>query len=1067
MLKEGLRLLRKRIRRSTQGCLTAPLPRKSFISFSHQKKIAEQLVRIGKHPYLNHTALKVVKPQFEEEGDDYRNIMALLKLAFNVNFSGYKESTINRRISRRMVIHQIEKAEDYVKLLRSDRGALQALFDDLLIGVTSFFREPETFQVLAEKVYPVILKDRSPQATIRVWVPGCATGEEVYSLAVSLREFMEKTGSITPIQIFGTDISDKNIEKARAGVYQDSISEHVSEERLKHFFSKIKQKYQIDKSIRDMCVFAKQDLTRDPPFSNLDLISCRNVLIYLRPEAQKRVIPIFHYALKPNGFLVLGKSESIGGYEELFSPIEKTPVYLKKIGQARIPLEIEVGDLFRGRQALKKQPNMGTLDVLQKEVERVLTSKFSPPGVVVNNELNVLLFRGNTSQFLLHGPGEASLDLMKMLRDELKLELQTAIFLARKENESVKREGIQFKHNRVHSQVDIEVIPIASPQLTEKFFLVLFESVSPLARGREKTKTTKEDVTGSLIEELKHELSSTKETLRRIIEEQESTNEELRAALEEVQSSNEELQSTNEELETAKEELQSTNEELTTVNDEVTRQNRELGRSHDDLTNLFGNIDVTVIVLDPALKIRLYTPEAEKKFNLIESDIGRPISDISLGIAVQNFEGLLREALERFSFNRMEIQDKKGEWYEMRLRPYLTADKKIDGVVLSFIDIDALLRNKVEIEKSRNLADTILATMVEPLVVLNDDLKLERANLSFYKTFEIDESAAKHQPISSIVDLPWNATEFKKAMQRVLANGEAITDLVVDRDFPKIGRRVMNLNVRQLSQDIKGSKMILVTFRDITHEKQIEEGLLKSKQELEQLVEDRTKKLQDVQRLATIGQTAAMVGHDIRNPLQSIVSASYLIKEETADMSNDKRKKSMMENLETIDEQTQYIDKIVSDLQEYSKPLDPRSEETDLQLLIKSRLARVPIPKNIEVDIQIESLPKIKTDQTCLARILTNLFINSVQAMPDGGRITIKANKENGNAVLTVEDTGIGVPEEAKSKIFQPLFTTKSKGQGFGLAVCKRLAEALKGDITFESEKGKGTKFTIKLPIEK
>ncbi len=667
------------------------------------EKIADQLIRIGKHPYLNHAELKVVKPKMEE-ADAYKNILGMLKLAFNVNFSAYKESTINRRISRRMVIHQIDKIDDYVKLLRSDRHALQALFDDLLIGVTSFFREPETFQTLVERVYPAILKDKTPEATIRLWVPGCATGEEVYSLALSLREYMEKTGATNPIQVFGTDVSDKNIEKARAGVYPDSIAENISEERLKHYFSKIDQRYQISKSIRDMCVFAKQDLTRDPPFSNLDLISCRNVLIYLKPEAQKRIIPLFHYALKVNGFLTLGKSESIGGYEDLFNAIDKTAVYQKRYGPPRIPLEIEVGEPYGRRQTITKKQAIAKPDEsLQSELERILVTKFSPPGVVVNENLDVVLFEGDTSKFLTHGPGEASLDLMKMLRDELKLEAQTAIYLARKEKAPVKREGVEFRYNGSYGEVDIEVVPFTSRQTNGRFQLVLFESLVPVPKGQVKPKLPK-DTSGTLIDELKRELASTKETLQTIIEEQEATNEELRAALEEVQSSNEELQSTNEELETAKEELQSTNEELNTVNEELTRRNRELGRAHDDLSNLFTNIDVTVIVLDPSLRIRLYTPSAEKIFHLIPADIGRPFDNISLGVNVQDMEAMLREVMDRLSPKQMQTQDKKGKWYEMRVRPYLTAEKKIDGVVLSFIDINSLMQAKDTRENKKSAA---------------------------------------------------------------------------------------------------------------------------------------------------------------------------------------------------------------------------------------------------------------------------------------------------------------------------------------------------------------------------
>ncbi|MFB3890294.1 MAG: chemotaxis protein CheB [Candidatus Bathyarchaeia archaeon] len=1029
-------------------------------------KIASELARIGKHPYLNHSKLRVVKPKVEE-ADSFQNILAMLKLSFGVNFSAYKESTLNRRISRQMVLHQIDKIEDYVNSLRSDRNVLQALFDDLLIGVTSFFREPDTFQVLAEQVFPILVKNRSPETPIRIWVPGCATGEEVYSIALALREFQEKEGNVQPIQIFGTDISVKNIEKARAGIYPDSISENVSAKRLKHFFSAADQRYQISKSVRDMCVFAKQDLTRDPPFSNIDLISCRNVLIYLKPEAQKRIIALFHYALKPDGYLVLGKSENIGGFEELFATVDKAPVYLKKAGTSRLPIEIELGEPFQERrQAIRKRTAEGPLDRLQKEIERLLMIRFAPAGVVVNNDLDVLIFQGNTSQFLVHRPGEASFDLMKLVREEFRLELQTAIYLAKKQKTSIKRERIQFKSNGDFCEADLEVVPLEIPKSSEKFFLVLFEAVAPSPK-RTRRKRFEEDTAGPMIEELKRELASTKETLQTIIEEQEATNEELRAALEEVQSSNEELQSTNEELETAKEELQSTNEELNTVNEELTRRNKEITRVHDDLTNLFGSIDVALIVLDPEFRIRLFTPTAERLFNLIPTDVGRPLSDFRLGMDVPNFEGLLREVMEGLGSKQMEVQDKKGRWYEVRLRPYLTADKKIDGVLLSFIDIDALVRSKQEIEKSRNFAETVLATMREPLVVLDADLKVAMANPSFYKTFDIEAGDAEQKSIYKVGDKQWQVSEFKQAIEKIGADGEPVNDIIIDHAFPKTGRKVLNVSMRQLYSKDAASKMILLTMEDITDRKRVEEELKKNTQSLEKLVEERTKKLQEAQRLAAIGQTAGMVGHDIRNPLQSIVSALYLLKNEIQALKDSEQKNSLTESVETIETQTSYISKIVSDLQDYARPITPVNEEIDVNRELDAVLSKARIPKNIHVEKIIDKdFPKIKTDQTCLTRILSNLVANAVQAMPDGGKLTLKAISEDSSAILTVEDTGVGIPEKLKPKIFQPLVTTKSKGQGFGLAVCKRLTEALLGNITFESQEDKGTKFTVRLPTK-
>jgi two-component system CheB/CheR fusion protein len=1034
--------------------------------------MAKELTRIGKHPYLNHTHLEVVKLKEEEkEEGNLQSILTMLKLAYNVNFSDYKESTINRRISRRLVLHQIDRMEDYVDLLRKDRGELQALFDDLLIGVTSFFREPETFQVMAEKVFPLILKERPAEAAVRVWIPGCATGEEVYSVAIALREYMEKTGVSVPLQIFGTDISDKNIEKARTGIFPENVSENISEQRLKHFFSKVDRRYQISKAIRDICVFAKQDLTRDPPFSNLDLISCRNVLIYLKPKAQKRIIPLFHYALKPSGFLVLGKSESINGFEDLFNVTDKMPLYSKKMAPTKIPLEIELIEPFTKRQNLRKPPQEKPLARLQKEAERILLNKYSPPGVIVNNELDVLVFSGNTAHYLSPAPREASFNLMKMVKEEFRLELQTAVYLARKQKQAITRENIQFRDNGNVREANLEVAPIQIPQSNETFFLVLFEAVTPVSvkAKPKKPKVVEETAADAMIEDLKRELASTKETLQTVIEEQEATNEELRAALEEVQSSNEELQSTNEELETAKEELQSTNEELNTVNEELTRRYKELRRLHDDMTNLFSNIAVAVVVLDPNLKIRLFTPAAERTFNLIPSDVGRPISDISLGVNVPNLDHMLCDVMDSLASKQMQIQDKKGVWYEMRMRPYLTAEKKIDGVVLSFIDVNQIIRNKAEIEQSKNFAETILTTMREPLVVVDEEMKAVMANPAFYETFKIEPQETEHQNIFKIANKQLEIPEFKNAIEKAMSDDDpTINNLVIENDFPS-GRKVLNVNISRLSSQLNNNtKMILITLENITEERQMKEEIRKHAQNLEKLVEERTRELKDAERLATIGQTAAMVGHDIRNPLQSIVAATYLIKDDIASAPESQQKKSITENLETIEDQSQYINKIVSDLQDFAKPITPQTIQLDLLDTVKNILSNANIPKNIQVNTKIDgNLPKIKTDPTCVKRILNNLISNSVQAMPNGGKLAIKAFQQDASVSITVEDTGTGIPKDIRTKLFQPLVTTKSKGQGFGLAVCKRLVEALHGTITYESEEGNGTKFTVKIPIKK
>jgi two-component system CheB/CheR fusion protein len=1022
-------------------------------------KISEELARIGKHPYLNHTALKVVKPEIEEE-DNFRTISALLRLTYGVDFSAYKESTVNRRLSRRMIINQMDEMDNYVKLLRTDKAEMDALFFDLLIGVTSFFREPEAFDLLTKEVFPIVLDDKTRKFTVRIWVPGCSTGEEVYSIAICLREYLEKTGSNVNVQIFGTDVSDKNIEKARAGLYPETIADDVSEERLKHFFSRSNNHYQINKSIRDMCIFAKQDLTRDPPFSNLDIISCRNVLIYFKPQIQKKIIPLFHYALKPGGFLLLGKSESIGGFKELFSPINKGIVYTKRPVASKATFGMALVEPFTQKEFAPKKVTERPLTTLEDEIERILINRYTPPGVVVNDDMDILIFRGNLAPYISPSSGEASLNLLQMVREELRLELQTASYLVKKQKQSVKRTGIVIKQNGGHKEINVEMVPIQPPKSKDTFFLVLFEEVTPSVQKKRKLKMSKtatleENVKNGQISDLKRELASTKETLQTIIEEQEATNEELRAALEEVQSSNEELQSTNEELETAKEELQSTNEELNTLNEELANRNRQLTRMHDDLNNLFANIEIAVIVLDNNLKIRLFNPIAEKIFNLIPTDVGRPISDIRLKLSISNLESQVHEVLESLMPKQQEIQDEENHWHELRMRPYLTAEKKIDGVVLTLINIDNVMQSKKDIEKSRNFAESVLETINEPLVVLDADLKVVMTNRAFCKILKVKPSQVVKKPIYEVGNRQLDIPEFQQAMKKVLATGKATGGVIIASDFPEIGKRVLSINIRQLPS--LNGKEILVTADDVTESKLLEEKQTMQRKDLE-------KKLENAEHLAVVGQTAGMVGHDIRNPLQAIVSATYLAKDDLASLPQGETKESLIESMKEIEDQAGYISKIVADLQDYSRPLKPSSEEINLRNLIDDLLISTEMDENIKITSEIvDDVQTVKADPDYLKRILTNLIINAEQAMPNGGKLTITASKQNGICLITVEDTGEGIPEDIKPNLFQPLFTTKAKGQGFGLAASKRLATAMGGDITFKSKKGKGSKFTLKL----
>ena len=518
------------------------------------------------------------------------------------------------------------------------------------------------------------------------------------------------------VQIFGTDVNGKNVDKARQGIYPKSIEANVSENRLKRFFTSFNGNYQIAKFIRDVCVFAKQDLTADPPFSNLSLISCRNMLIYFDSQLQERIVSILHYALKPNGFLILGESESIGKSTALFEPVNKKGfIYTKKKAQPRVNFGFAAGVPYAGKTVLKEPGKKDSISLIREEVDRLLITEYVPAALLVNSNLDILVFRGNVTPYLSPESGQASLNVAKIIRKELRPEVQSAVYRAKKENKSIKEEAIRFQYGEQSKTINIQVMPLSAKQYEEPFFLVLFEDVSSAAAHLRQTielsatPEGRENVKNSQIRELKEELESSKQYLQTVIETQEATNEELRSAMEEVQSSNEELQSTNEELETAKEELQSSNEELTTLNDELKNRNQALARLNDNITNLTRNVDPAVVMVDCNLKIRLFTPSAQKILNFVPSDTGLPISNVHLAISVPDLEKTISEVITTLGAVNKEVSDEKGRFYEMRVRPYVTEDNKIDGAVLSFIDVNVLKQheNKLQIEetKYRTLAE--------------------------------------------------------------------------------------------------------------------------------------------------------------------------------------------------------------------------------------------------------------------------------------------------------------------------------------------------------------------------
>jgi two-component system CheB/CheR fusion protein len=760
------------------------------------------------------------------EQRSFDSILALLRQRHGVDFTHYKHATLRRRIHRRMVLSKRDALKDYAALLRSHPTEVKELFQDILIHVTGFFRDSAVFRVLQKKLLPRLLKDKSSEEPLRIWIPGCSTGEEVYSIAILIAEFMRERKVSHPVQIFGTDVNELALSVARTGLYTESAVNDVSAGRLQHFFYKTEGGYRVNKTIRELCIFARQNLVNDPPFSNLDLISCRNVLIYLGPALQRKIMPVFHYALRNEGLLMLGVSETIGSHAELFSLLDaKAKVYVKKAVQVRPAVSFAPSGHSGGTSlaplpaehlamAPVESPRPNLTDV-QKQADRIILANYSLPGVIINAQLEVMQFRGRTGPFLEHGHGDASLHLLKMARDGLALELRTAVLNAVKQNTRIRQEGVRVQQSNYTLECNFEIVPFSPPPARDRFYLIVFEAGT--ARGKPEAKLKKalpqvQTKASAELAQLREELAGTRESLQAIIEEQEATNEELRSANEEIMSSNEELQSTNEELETAKEELQSTNEELTTLNDELESRNSEMEQVNNDLQNLLASVNLPILILDAEVRIRRFTGVAEKLFKLIPSDVGRPVTDINLPVEIPSLHKLVLEVFDSLSPKDLELQDKLGHWWSVRIRPYKTAERKIEGAVLAFVDIDEMKANLQRVMRARDMAEAVVKTVREPLLVLNKQLHVTAANPAFYRTFKVNPAETLEQPLYELGNRQWDITPLRKLLAQVLLKHSSFEDFMVEHTFPQIGPKRMLLNGRYL--DYEPEHLILLAIEE-------------------------------------------------------------------------------------------------------------------------------------------------------------------------------------------------------------------------------------------------------------
>jgi two-component system CheB/CheR fusion protein len=928
------------------GCVDFVLP---------PDEIAHELSRLSRHPYVitpsGEDRAVEQTPSVPEGKDGLRAILALLRKTTGADFSSYKPPTIKRRVARRMALVHVESLEDYARYLEGHRDEAQALHQDCLITVTSFFRDPEAFKVLWEDVLPRLLKDRPPGATIRVWVPGCATGEEVYSIVICLLERAGELKGNPSFQVFATDLSESVLVKARAGSYLENIAQDVSPERLQRFFTKVDGGYQVIKAVRDMCVFARHDLTTDPPFSRLDLISCRNILIYLELPLQQRVLAIFHYALQPSGCLLLGASETAAASQDLFAPLDKKHrIYSKRPTSAPAALGFAApgGDARERREARPGAAKPSPREELPREADRILLARYAPAGVIVDERDNIVEFRGQTDPYLEHAHGRASLNLFKMARKGLLLEIRQAIQEARKKDVPFRKEGVSLRHRGQLRKLDLEVIPLKGFPKKERSLLVLFEAhaETKIRRGgpaerrpRAATADAKENA------KLRHELAEATRYLQAVMQEHEAANEELQASNEEILSANEELQSINEELETAKEELQSSNEELATLNQEMRDRNLQLGRALD-------------------------------------------------------------------------------------------------------------------------YSNGIVETVRNPLLILDADLRVERANRAFSDHFQVAPEETAGRLLHELGNGEWEIPPLRQALE-VLAKGARLDDFEVEHEFPRIGRRILVLNARKLHHD-SGRESILLALEDKTQAKNAEKGreTLLAMEQAGRMRAEEADRIKDV--------FVATLSHELRGPLNAMVGWVHIIRDGRIDEAT--RERGMVAIERGVKAQT----RLIEDLLDYSRMvtgklrLAPRL--TDLLPVAEAAVEAARSAagaKEIRLQLVRESpTAMVLGDSDRLQQVVWNLVSNAVKFTPRGGRVEVWIGRVGTGLHLRVRDNGQGITSDLLPHVFERFRqaagapSRSQGGLGLGLSIVKQLVELHGGTVEADSPgEGKGATFTVALPI--
>jgi two-component system CheB/CheR fusion protein len=997
-------------------------------------------------------------------------ILATLMKATGVDFRHYKRPSMARRVRRRVEDLGVQGFPAYASLLQENTAEIQALFSSALIHVTGFFREPGMYGVLQDVVIPSLLADRPSGAPLRVWVVGCATGEEAYSTAITFLEFEGALQREIPVKIFASDLSAEAIATARAGRYSAGIAQDLSPERLTQFFLPVDGGFQVEKRLREMCIFAQQDVTRDPPFANLDLVICRNLLIYLEPVLQRRVLHALHYALRSGGFLALGMAESVPGHDQLFAPLDrKNRVYLRRSTASRLDLDVTWKGQQRGVSASWLRgggaaPVPWTTAELLRAAAHTLFTRSPTGSVIVTPDLEIRHFQGRTSPYLEPPTGGPTANLLKMAHPDFRLALGRLLRKAQQEHREVSRRGLPIKVGKRTQYVTVRVFPIPTDETEREHYLVVFESVARPRKGQSDVRVTdgSEEGEDQRSLELEQELAETRDYLQAIVEQQDETHAELQAAYEASLSANEEFQSTNEELESTKEELQSVNEELTTVNEQLQHRNAELSARASEFGGLLEAMDMPILLMDPDRRLQAFNARAAGEMHLTPSHIGRRLTEAQSPVPLDDLERLVAGVMAQEGMQELELQDRDGRWYALRVWPVTATTGLPTGVVAALVDISRLKQDIERAAEREAFHSAVVEAMNEPLVVLSEDLHVLRANQAFCSRFKVTPDQVVGQLLWQLDEGAWDQPELRILLEGVVRTGEVVEKHELSFESPSLGRSVFLLSARRVSTPHGSGRGILLALLDVTRRRAAEQQMIAAG------------------RMQAVGQLAGGVAHEINNQMTSVLGFADLLSRSLS-LSDAERA-----DFSRIAKAAGRAAEITRQLLAFSRQQFFAPSVVDLNALVATSEALIlrTLGDGLSLALRLgEDVGEVRVDQAQFEQILVNLASNARDAMTPGGSLTIETSpvtvRERAPASpadrrpprgtyarLVVRDTGTGMSQEVASRIFEPFFTTKPQGigTGLGLASVYGMIKQSGGYIWVESEEGKGTTFIIDLP---